>query len=63
MDDVKLHNFDTVVLVQPFDIILTEYPAVPGQFYTGTFAGQFTEPGLPAPVHTLTGSFRIRRDY
>jgi hypothetical protein len=63
MEDIKLHNFDTVVLVQPFSITLTGYPSVPGQFYTGTFTGQFTEPGIPSPVHTLTGSFRLRRDY
>lgn len=63
MDDIKLHNFDSVVLVQPYNVVLTNYPSAPGQFYEGNFSGSFTRPNMPAPVHTLSGSFRIRRNY
>jgi hypothetical protein len=47
--------------VQPFDVTITNFPANNSQFYEGSFAGQFTEFLNPAAVHTISCSFRVRR--
>jgi len=45
----------------PFIVTLAKYAASPGDFYEGTFTGKFNE-GYPVfMIHTLTGSFRVRR--
>lgn len=49
------------VPVQPFNIVLTHYPALVGEFYEGTFSGSYTLSGVP---HTITnGVFRVRRTF
>jgi hypothetical protein len=58
---LSVQNFDSTVLVQPFNIVLTSYPRNTGGFYEGTFSGQFRESNNPVPVHNINGSFRIRR--
>jgi len=45
-------------LVQPFNVVITNYPATIGQFYEGSFSGTFT---AGAASHTASGTFRIRR--
>ena len=48
------------LLVQPFNVVITSYPASVGQFYEGSFSGSFTSGGTS---HTASGSFRIRRNF
>lgn len=46
-------------LIQPFNVTITNYPQVIGEFYEGSFSGQYTNgPGI---THTISCSFRIRR--
>ena len=58
---LSIQGFDSVILVQPSNVILTNYPQSAGDFYEGTFSGQFKKMDTPLPVHTINGSFRIRR--
>jgi hypothetical protein len=53
-------GYDSVMLVQPSAVTLTNYPANAGEFYEGTFTGKFKKDAA-LPAHTITGSFRIRR--
>lgn len=46
----------------PFNVNITEYGAV-GQFIAGNFTGAVTSVAPPAATHTVSGSFRIRRNY
>ena len=57
---LSVQGFDSVTLVQPSNVILTNYPQSAGGFYEGTFSGQFKNINNPLP-HTVSGSFRIRR--
>ena len=48
------------VLLQPFNIVVTSFPQVTGQFCEGTFAGQFKD--SVNVTHSITnGAFRVRR--
>jgi hypothetical protein len=61
ISNFSTQNFDSLLVVPPFNIVLTSYPATVGGFYEGTFSGQFKQLTLPVPVHNINGSFRIRR--
>ena len=55
---IRVNHYWYPTLVQPFNVVVTNYPQSPGQFWEGTFSGQFSAgPGN----HTITGSFRIRK--
>jgi hypothetical protein len=54
-----VQGFNNVTPVAPFTIILTNYPDAAGDFFEGSFSGQFKD-GLNA-THTISGTFRIRR--
>lgn len=51
----------SVALVQPFNVVITNFPQNVGEFYEGTFSGNYT---VNSVTHTITnGSFRFRRSY
>ena len=54
---VSVQNFQQTTLINPFNIIVTNFPAV-GGFFEGSFTGQFT---VSSNTHTLSGTFRFRR--
>lgn len=58
---LSTQGFDSVMLMQPSNVILTNYPESAGGFYEGTFSGQFKKMDTPLTVHNINGSFRIRR--
>lgn len=58
---LSTQGFDSVMLVQPSNVILTKYPESAGGFYEGTFSGQLKKMDTPLTVHNINGSFRIRR--
>jgi hypothetical protein len=55
---LSVNTYNSVTLVQPFNIIITNYPTAPGDFFEGTFAGQFKD--ILNVTHTLSGSLKIR---
>jgi hypothetical protein len=52
--------FQQTTPIQPFNVIVTNFPATPGGFYEGSFSGTFTDASGPG-THTLSGTFRVRR--
>ncbi|MBC7946967.1 MAG: carboxypeptidase regulatory-like domain-containing protein [Chitinophagaceae bacterium] len=56
-----VQTYDSIMIVQPFTVTLTNYPASVGGFYEGTFTGKFKEIATPIPIHNINGSFRLRR--
>ena len=51
---------DSAVLTQPFNITLTKYPAVAGEFFEGNFSGSYIQ---GTSSHTISATFRARRNY
>ncbi|MEJ7588385.1 MAG: carboxypeptidase-like regulatory domain-containing protein [Ferruginibacter sp.] len=50
------------IINKPFTVIITAYPQRMGDFYEGTFSGSFIDRS-PAPVtHSITCSFRVRKN-
>jgi hypothetical protein len=56
---IMANNRWAATLIQPFNVVITSYPVSPGQFWEGTFTGQFKEQNNN--THNITGSFRIRK--
>ncbi len=56
-----VNGFPQNTLVTPFNVTVTTFPAAVGQFYVGSFSGQFKESANPANVHTISCTFRVRR--
>ncbi|HEV8286957.1 MAG TPA: carboxypeptidase-like regulatory domain-containing protein [Chitinophagaceae bacterium] len=48
-------------MIQPFNVIITNFPNATGGFYEGSFSGQFTNRQAPTTQHTITCTFRMRR--
>jgi hypothetical protein len=47
--------------VAPFDVNITNFPTVIGQFYEGNLNGQFRD--ASNVLHTLSATFRIRKNF
>jgi hypothetical protein len=61
VSNFSAQSFDSLEIVAPFNVVLTKYPAVIGEFFEGTFSGKFKESSAPIPVHNINGNFRLRR--
>lgn len=59
--DFNVAKFDSIALVRPFTVTISNHPTGTGGFYEGSFSGQFMELGAPVPIHNVNGTFRVRR--
>lgn len=57
--ELTVQNYSGVALTPPFNVVITNFPQAAGEFYEGSFSGSFTD--RIDKVHTLSGSFRLRR--
>jgi hypothetical protein len=60
-NSLSVQQFANSVPIQPFNVIVTSFPANPGAFYEGTFSGQFRDSLNMTTPHTINGAFRLRR--
>jgi hypothetical protein len=44
-------------------VTVTKFPQIPGEFMEGTFSGQFRDSISQNPLRTISGSFRIRKQW
>jgi hypothetical protein len=51
----------TGIPVPPFNVIVTSFPPSVGGFYEGSFSGQFRDSTNTGPLHSVNGTFRLRR--
>jgi hypothetical protein len=59
--NISTQNFNNLTLVQPFNIVITNFPQAPGEFYEGNFTGQFKD--ASNVTHNVTCTFRVRRNF
>lgn len=58
-----VQGYDSIVnFIKPFNITITKYPAAPGEFYEGSFTGQFRHSTTGTTLHNIDCSFRVRKD-
>jgi hypothetical protein len=62
MSELGVQTHTNVSLVTPFNVTVTNFPQARGEYYEGNFSGQFTDIATPVPVHTISCSFRLRRN-
>jgi hypothetical protein len=60
VEQLDVMNFQNPTLTAPFNVTLTEYASTAGQYYEGSFSGQFTETSS-STIHSITCSFRVKR--
>ena len=59
---LSVQSFSNVTLIQPFNVVVTSFPTAIGQFYEGSFSGQFRD--AANVTHTITnGAFRLRKNW
>ncbi|MGZ3938740.1 MAG: carboxypeptidase-like regulatory domain-containing protein [Flavisolibacter sp.] len=58
---LSVQNYTSTTLVQPFNVVITNFPQVAGQFYEGSITGQFKD--ASNLTHNLTCTFRVRRTF
>lgn len=61
ISNLYVQDLDSNTLTQPFNTVVTSFPLSAGQFYEGSFSGQFRD-GLNIN-HTLSGTYRVRRNW
>lgn len=57
---LQVENFGNTVLTSPFNANVTGFASAVGDFYVGSFSGQFTDSSV---THTISSSFRVRKNY
>ena len=58
---VRNYNYNSITLTQPFNITFTNFASNVGEFYQGSFSGQFTD--SLSEVHTINSTFKVRRNF
>lgn len=58
---LHLNQYGSVIPESSAKVVVTSYPQTSGQFIEGTFSGQFRDSLAQDPLHTFSGSFRIRK--
>jgi len=48
-------------LILPFNVVITNFPQSAGQFYQGSFTGQYKDGSNV--THNITCSFKVRRTF
>jgi hypothetical protein len=59
-------NYNTINAVQPLNVTITNYPQNVGDYFVGSFSGQFTDSQVgfaytSGTVHTISCSFKVAR--
>jgi hypothetical protein len=54
-------NFNNLTIVQPFNVTITNFPQAAGEFYEGSFTGQFKD--ASNVTHNVSCSFKVRRSF
>ena len=57
--NMEVQHYANLNIVQPFNVIITAFPQTIGDFYVGSFSGQFED--TSSVTHNITASFRVRR--
>lgn len=57
--NLSTQNFNNLTIVQPLNVVVTNFPQAAGEFYEGSFSGQFKD--ASNVTHNVTCSFRVRR--
>ncbi len=55
-----LNSYSNITMVQPGSLVFTSFPSQTGEYYEGTFAGEFTADGTSVQ-HSIKGSFKMKR--
>ncbi|MEO6914333.1 MAG: hypothetical protein ABI151_00690 [Chitinophagaceae bacterium] len=61
LGEMAVQTYRKVILKTPFNIVLSNFPKAAGQFYEGSFTGQFTADSSTT-VHNITTTFKVRRN-
>lgn len=56
-----VQSYNPVSLTQPFNVTFTSFASNVGEFYEGSFSGQFTD--SLTTVHTVSSTFKVRRNF
>ena len=51
--------YTNLTVIQPFNVVINNFPQIIGEFYEGSFNGQFKD--TLNVTHNITSSFRVRR--
>lgn len=55
-----VNQYGAVTLIAPFNVTISIFPPVPGQYFEGSFSGQFKD--ALNNTHTISCTFRVRRN-
>lgn len=61
IDYINVQNYGSSAIIAPSTVTLTSFPAASGAFFEGSFTGSFRDSVNLTPVHTVSGSFKVRR--
>ncbi|CAN5493990.1 hypothetical protein BH11BAC3_BH11BAC3_00910 [soil metagenome] len=59
--NLHVASYSNITIKNPFNITVTTYPQFSGDFYGGNFNGSFTDGSTNTTLHTINGTFRVKK--
>jgi hypothetical protein len=58
---LSVQTYNNTTLIQPFNVVVTNFALAVGDFYEGSFSGQFKD--AANVTHNISGNFRLRKQW
>ncbi len=58
-----INEYKRIGVIEPFNVVITNYPQTIGGYYEGSFAGQFKDTANLTVVHNINATFRIAKNW
>lgn len=60
---VYINNYSRIGVIEPFNVTLTSFPQSAGGYWEGSFSGQFRDSADLGPLHNISATFRLARNF
>ncbi|MEO5564213.1 MAG: hypothetical protein ABIR18_12280, partial [Chitinophagaceae bacterium] len=60
---LSVNDYRRIGVIEPLNVIITSFPLTTGGYYEGSFTGQFRDSANLTPLHDISCSFRVAKNW
>jgi hypothetical protein len=60
---IYINDYIRIGVIEPFNVTLTSFPQAAGGYWEGSFSGQFRDSADLVPLHNISATFRLARNW